>query len=398
MFPLNSSTSGKCLVLGARFLSWATTAGSGKIHVPPRPFRGLEAVMRLSLIAALAACLFTAPAWARPTSPSPGAQSPDPDVSSMDLLGYIRSLEAQIVALEARLKSMPKGGLSKAQLETTLAALKAELTEDIALKADQAKLDELAARLATVDAALNGGVTVWYLDGDGDGFGASGGALKAALDQPLGYVIVGGDCADGNAGVNPDATEVVGDGFDNDCDANTSDVPPAQPGRRIYGTVSLTGLAALHPGTYPADTIRNPDHGGAMVEIGFRVPLASGEGGYLNVCTSGGAGYASGHTVPWRVALGLCGGWRLHGADVGFSAEVGAIGSITDANATRQTGDYVGVVGGGFLEVSPTKIPAVFRAGFLAGGGNVRLATKVSGDVSGFAPVFVPMGGVVFTY
>jgi hypothetical protein len=353
--------------------------------------------MRFSIIAALAACLFTfaAPAWAQPTSPSPGAQSPDPGVSSMDLLGYIRSLEAQIYQLERRVKGMPIGP-SKTQLEQAIAALRTELDDHLAAKASQADLEKLVQRVTEIEATLAGQLG-WYRDADGDGHGDGVGQLKIATTQPPGYVARGGDCNDGNANVNPASSEVVGDGLDNDCDANTSDVPPAQPARRIYGTVSLTGLVALHPGTYPADTLRNPDHGGAMVEIGFRVPLATGPNGYLNVCTTGGAGYATGHTVPWRVALGLCGGWRLFGADFGFAAEIGALGSITDANAVNQTGDYVGVVGGGFVEVSPTKAPVVLRAGLLAGGGNVRLATE-SGDESGPAPVFAPMAGLVVTY
>ena len=59
-------------------------------------------------------------------------------------------------------------------------------------------------------------LTTFYADTDGDGFGDPTTALNAC-EEPLGYVSNADDCNDGNAGVNPRATEVC-DGIDNNCD------------------------------------------------------------------------------------------------------------------------------------------------------------------------------------
>ncbi|MBK8567551.1 MAG: choice-of-anchor D domain-containing protein [Saprospiraceae bacterium] len=61
----------------------------------------------------------------------------------------------------------------------------------------------------------------YYLDGDGDNFGA--GAAVNACQPPVGnYVLVNGDCDDANAAIFPGATELC-DGLDNDCDGTNDD-------------------------------------------------------------------------------------------------------------------------------------------------------------------------------
>jgi hypothetical protein len=65
------------------------------------------------------------------------------------------------------------------------------------------------------------GETVWYIDGDGDGYGRDGFSVLAC-DAPTSFVSNAIDCDDGNALVYPDATEVC-DGFDGDCDGVTDD-------------------------------------------------------------------------------------------------------------------------------------------------------------------------------
>jgi len=66
-----------------------------------------------------------------------------------------------------------------------------------------------------VDEGLPIGATAWYLDADGDGYGA--GAAFTACAAPAGYVADGTDCDDGDATVYPGATEAC-DGLDTDCD------------------------------------------------------------------------------------------------------------------------------------------------------------------------------------
>jgi len=59
----------------------------------------------------------------------------------------------------------------------------------------------------------------WYQDADGDGYGDTE-AWTMACDQPEGHVGVSmaTDCDDGDDEVSPDASEICGDGKDNDCD------------------------------------------------------------------------------------------------------------------------------------------------------------------------------------
>jgi hypothetical protein len=58
----------------------------------------------------------------------------------------------------------------------------------------------------------------WYGDSDGDGYGDDATAFTQCR-EPSNGVLIGGDCDDGNATVNPDAVEIC-DEVDNDCDAS----------------------------------------------------------------------------------------------------------------------------------------------------------------------------------
>lgn len=57
----------------------------------------------------------------------------------------------------------------------------------------------------------------WYTDADGDGYGDPDSSTRAC-DQPAGTVSNRKDCDDGDASVNPEATESWYDGVDQDCD------------------------------------------------------------------------------------------------------------------------------------------------------------------------------------
>ena len=66
-----------------------------------------------------------------------------------------------------------------------------------------------------------GGASIWYLDGDGDGYG--GDELVEVCEAPSGYVSVSGDCDDSAPKVSPGAREVCGDYIDNDCDGGATE-------------------------------------------------------------------------------------------------------------------------------------------------------------------------------
>jgi hypothetical protein len=68
------------------------------------------------------------------------------------------------------------------------------------------------------DGLIDEGVkTTFYRDRDGDTYGNYNDSLQACT-RPSGYVANGTDCNDNNAAIKPGATEVCGDGIDNNCD------------------------------------------------------------------------------------------------------------------------------------------------------------------------------------
>jgi hypothetical protein len=66
--------------------------------------------------------------------------------------------------------------------------------------------------------------TVYYPDGDGDGFGVPSGALRSCA-RPLGYAALSTDCNDASGSVFPGAFEVC-NLVDDDCDSLTDDADP----------------------------------------------------------------------------------------------------------------------------------------------------------------------------
>jgi hypothetical protein len=73
----------------------------------------------------------------------------------------------------------------------------------------------------TADDGVSAG-SVYYGDLDGDGFGDAGLTVEAC-GIPAGFVAVDGDCDDGDALVNPSASETCND-VDDDCDGEIDDL------------------------------------------------------------------------------------------------------------------------------------------------------------------------------
>ncbi|MDC0672512.1 MopE-related protein [Nannocystis radixulma] len=68
----------------------------------------------------------------------------------------------------------------------------------------------------TTAACPMGQMQSWYVDGDGDSFGAE--PAIVGCEAPPGTVDVGGDCDDADPEVNPDASELCNELVDDDCD------------------------------------------------------------------------------------------------------------------------------------------------------------------------------------
>ncbi len=101
------------------------------------------------------------------------------------------------------------------------------------------------------------GLTTWYLDGDGDGYG--GATSTDACSQPSGYESSGGDCDDGDSSVNPDAVEMC-DGVDNDCDSATDEDDASDASTWYedadldgYGDATSTTTACSEPSGWVSD-------------------------------------------------------------------------------------------------------------------------------------------------
>lgn len=105
------------------------------------------------------------------------------------------------------------------------------------------------------------GTSTFYLDEDGDGYGAAAG-LHASCVAPAGLVVDATDCDDGDLAVHPGAEEVCGGG-DEDCDGLADDADPStRPDSRStwyvdsdrdgYGALGSPTAQACEGGLYAA--------------------------------------------------------------------------------------------------------------------------------------------------
>ena len=95
-------------------------------------------------------------------------------------------------------------------------------------------------------------VTTFYADFDGDGYGSGASGVAEACTAPAGYVSNNSDCNDDNASVHPGATEICGNGIDDDCDGQT-DEACGNPDNDGDGYTVAQGdcndnNASIHPG------------------------------------------------------------------------------------------------------------------------------------------------------
>ncbi len=148
----------------------------------------------------------------------------------------------------------------------------------------------------------------WYPDLDGDGHGDTAGAVVACA-APAGFVDHGGDCADDDATVNPEAEEVC-DGQDQDCDGEidegaSTDAPTWYEDRDGdgYGDASRAAVACQAPAGF-VERAGDCDDGEASVNPGATEVCGNGVDDNCNEditeCRWEGTSLADQHVARWE--------------------------------------------------------------------------------------------------
>jgi large repetitive protein len=100
------------------------------------------------------------------------------------------------------------------------------------------------------------GLSTYYADSDGDGYGDFNSTIDDCT-QPSGYILDSSDCDDSDATIYPGATEIC-DGLDNDCDAlideGLSSVYYADVDGDGYGDATNTSFDCTQPSGYILDS------------------------------------------------------------------------------------------------------------------------------------------------
>ena len=101
--------------------------------------------------------------------------------------------------------------------------------------------------------------TTWYFDGDADGYAADGADSQQACDQPDGYADQTGDCDDNDKDINPGATDIPGDGIDQNCNGHDAMGCYADTDHDGYGDLNSTTISDTGSCDTAAGQADNPE-------------------------------------------------------------------------------------------------------------------------------------------
>ncbi len=189
----------------------------------------------------------------------------------------------------------------------------------------------------------------FYRDADGDGYGGKTDSVSAC-DAPSGYVTSKTDCNDGNPNINPGATEICGNGIDDNCNGQIDENNPKAKITPLGNTdICLAGSVALRANNGTGYTFQWFKNGVSIAGAMQRKYVATAAGNYKVTVTS-----QQGCTATSKegVVTNSC----------GLTISSGEISSAQSANAGTQLSVYP--------NPSTGKVTARFNSGI---SGNVKL-------------------------
>ncbi len=170
------------------------------------------------------------------------------------------------------------------------------------------------------------GLTYYYPDDDGDGYGDSTQGLEAC-EPPANWIADGSDCNDSDGDIRPGATEHC-DGIDNDCDSSTTETNLVTEQRNM---IVPSGSSLVRTTTATQSS-----------SVGPRTVLSTGS-------TAGGLGFGS--------TLKVCEGTHYVDITVSGNGVIEGVGSRLAINLSgSDEGTVVRIIDGGSLRVSGLQI------------------------------------------
>uniref|UniRef100_UPI002412D00D putative metal-binding motif-containing protein n=1 Tax=Aestuariivivens sediminicola TaxID=2913560 RepID=UPI002412D00D len=139
-----------------------------------------------------------------------------------------------------------------------------------------------------------------YVDADGDGYGTTATVSSSSSTPDVGESNTNDDCDDGNAAINPGATEVAGNNIDEDCDGNYLRYVDADGDG--YGTTATVSSSSSTPDVGESNTNDDCDDGNAAINPGVTEVAGNDidedcDGNYLRYVDADGDGFGSTTTV-----------------------------------------------------------------------------------------------------
>ncbi|MBK7148651.1 MAG: hypothetical protein IPH78_07435 [Bacteroidetes bacterium] len=164
----------------------------------------------------------------------------------------------------------------------------------------------------------------YYQDIDNDGYGNSSVTQYSCTGAPVGYVAVAGDCNDGNNAIHPGATEICGNGIDEDC----SGVDLACAGINTWlGTTTDWHTA----GNWSNNVVPNSCASDVLIPNLTNDPIVT------SPVSVGNINLQSGTVLTLQATLTACGNWS--GGSAGFSEAVGQNVILNGSSAQQISGE-----------------------------------------------------------